>query len=159
MGKSKLGLLMAVAMLVASCASIPPPEAESKKCSDTPRGAIHTFFQGIRDFSIGLLRAVTPEGSSLYGIFGNNDERRGKEVLRQIIAHPEVAGEGGSCACSLLDTVNTPDPFVKIVVVKRVVTVGDDLHDYKRRFLVRFDHYGGNCILSIEPIDPKWERI
>ncbi len=148
--------LLIVAVLAASCASTRREAA--KQCSSTPQSAISVFLQGIKEFSMALLEAMTPEGSSLYGIFGNNDKSRGREIVRQISANPEVVEEGGSCACSLLDMADTPDPNVKMVVVKRIVMVGDDPRDYKRSFHVRFES-NGNCILQIDLIDQKWERI
>ena len=158
------GLLLAVAVLASSCASGPHPSADVpqrvtlKRCSDTPQDAISTFLQGIKEFSLTLLRAVTPEGLSLYKIFGGNDERRGKEVVRQISANPAVIGERGGCSCSLLSMTNTADPDEKIVAVKRMVSVGDDDFYYKRSFRVRFDSRG-NCILAVEPVSQKWERM
>ncbi|MDO8492505.1 MAG: hypothetical protein Q7S34_02605 [bacterium] len=160
-----MGFIMAVSVLMTSCASDPnsrteevPGETVVKQCSSTPQGAISTFLQGIKELSFALLRAVIPEESSLYGVFGNNDERRGREVIRQISAHPEISGEGGSCACEPLSVTDTVDRNEKIVVVKRVVVVNDDLVEYKRAFRVRFGT-PGNCILTINPIDQKWERI
>lgn len=156
-------LVLVVAVLVASCASDSTFRADSetvkriKQCSDTPQNAISVFLQGIKEFSFALLEAMTPEGSSLYEIFGNNDKRRGREVVRQISANPEVVEEGGSCACSLLNMTDTPDPDVKVAVVKRAVMVGDDPRDYKRSFRVRFES-NGNCILQIDPMEQKWER-
>lgn len=156
-------LVLVVAVLAASCASDSTFRADSetvkriKQCSDTTQNAVSIFLQGIKEFSLALLEAMTPEGSSLYEIFGNNDKRRGREVVRQISANPEVVEEGGSCACSLLNMVDTPDPNVKIAAVKRVVMVGDDPRDYKRSFRVRFEPKG-NCILQIDPIGHKWER-
>ncbi len=155
--------LVAVAVLTASCASDSTFRADSevvkqriKQCSDTPQNAISMFLQGIKEFSLALLRAAIPEKSSLYGVFGNNDERRGQEIVRQISAHPEVIEEGGSCSCSLLSMRDTGDQNEKIVEVKRAVVIGDDLHNYKRAFRVRFEP-NGNCILQIDPIGPKWE--
>ena len=146
--------LLAIAVLAASCAS-GPTLRHDKQCSDTPRNAISVFLQGIREFSLALLEAMTPDGSSLYGVFGNNDVRRGREVVRQISANPEVVEEGGSCACSLLSMSDTRDQNMKIVSVKRSVMVGDDLRNYKRAFRVRFEP-SGNCILQIDPLDQKW---
>lgn len=156
-------LTIIFAALLASCASGPSPRTDSgsgtaKQCSDTPRDAISTLLRGITEFSLSLLRAVLPEGISLYGVFGNNDAQRGKEVVRQISANPEVSGESGSCTCSLLSIADTADPNEKIVVVKREVVVGDELHTYKRAFRARFEALG-NCILAIDPVDSRWERI
>ena len=147
--------LLVIAVLAASCAST--RREAVKKCSDTPQNAISVFLQGIKEFSLTLLEAVTPEGSSLYGIFGNNDRQRGREVVRQISANPEVVEEGGSCSCSLLSVKNAGDPNEKIVEVKRDVVVGNDLRNYKRAFFVRFEP-NGNCILQVDPIGQKWER-
>lgn len=148
--------LLAVAVLATSCAST--RHEAVKHCGDTPKNAVGVFLQGIKEFSLALLEAVTPDGSSLYGIFGNNDKSRGKEVVRQISANPEVVEEGGSCSCSLLSVKNTGDPNEKIVEVKRDIVVGDGLHNYKRAFRVRFEPRG-NCIVRIDLIDQKWERI
>lgn len=156
--------VLAVAVLAASCKSTtalrPYDEAakQAKQCSDTPKNAISVFLQGIKEFSLALLEATTPEGSSLYGIFGNNDTSRGKEVIRQISANPEVVEEGGSCMCSLLNMTDTSDPNVKMTTIKREVVVGEELRDYKRAFRVRFEPRG-NCILQIDPIGQKWERF
>lgn len=147
--------LVLVAILAASCASI--PREAVKQCSDTPQNAISVFLQGIKEFSLTLLRAVIPEESSLYRVFGNNDERRGREVVRQTSAHPELSGEGGGCSCSFLSMKDTSDPNEKIVEVKRDVVIGDDLRNYKRFFRVRFES-DGNCVLQIDPIGQKWER-
>lgn len=152
-------LVLVVAALSASCASDSSFRANSeaaKQCSDTPQKAVSIFLQGIEESNIALLDSVTLDGSSLYGIFGNNDKRQGREVIRQISANPEVVEEGGSCTCSLLYMIDTPDTNVKIAAVKRIVIVSDDLRDYKRPFRVRLSN--GNCILQVDPIDQKWER-
>lgn len=157
---SSMIVILAVAVLTTSCASVSTFRADGeavKQCSDTPQNAISMFLQGIKEFSLALLEAVTPEGSSLYGIFGDNDKRRGKEVIRQISANPEVVEEGGSCTCSLLNMTDTSDPNVKMATIKREVVVGEELRDYKRAFRVRFEPRG-NCILQIDPIGQKWER-
>ena len=148
--------LLIVAVLVASCAST--RREAVKQCSDTQQNAISVFLQGIADFAFAPLLAMIPEESSLYGVFGNNDARRGREVVRQISANPEVVEEGGSCACSLLSITDTADPHEKTVEVKRLVVVDDDLRSYKRAFRVRFQQ-DGNCILQINPTSQKWERI
>ena len=151
--------LVLVAILTASCASIPREAVKPvKQCSDTPQNAISMFLEGIRWSNKTLLEAATPDGSSLYRIFGNNDEKRGKEVVRRIVANPEVVEEGGSCSCSPLSVKDTDDPNEKIVEVKRDVFVGDDLRNYKRAFRTRFEPKG-NCILQIDLIDKKWERM
>lgn len=158
------GFLIAASVILASCATSPnlstdsPTMAEEKQCSDTPRDAISTFLRGIKEFSLALLRAVTPKGVSLYRVFGNDDEERGQEVVKQISENPEVMGASRSCTCSLLSMADTADPQVKIVVIKRLAMADDDLRDYKRAFRVRFAPQG-NCILAIESIDAKWERI
>lgn len=156
----QLMLVVAVSALVASCASDPSSRAGAppKQCSDTAQNAISVFLQGIKELSIALLRAATPEGTSLYGVFGNNDERRGEEVILQMAAHPVNPKEGRSCYCSVLSMIDTTDPHIKIVVVKRTVTADEDMHDYKRTFRVRFQE-NGNCILNIDPVEQKWERI
>jgi len=153
------GLAIAVSILTASCTSGPALRQESvKQCSDSPRNAISIFLQGIKELSLSLLNAVTHEEDSLYGIFGNRDESRGKEVVRQIAANPEVSGANGSCACSFLSIADTDNPNAKIVWVKRIVTADDDsVHNYKRSFRVRFEPHS-HCILSVEPIESKWER-
>ena len=162
MKRFMLGVFMVLAVSVASCTTGPRLSAdgtpETKRCSDTPANAVSAFIQGIRELSLALLRAVTPEGSSLYGIFGNNDEQRGERIIRQMVAHPEDPTEGGSCTCSVLGVTDTADPQVKIVVIKRATMVGDDFRDYKRSFRVRFEELG-NCILNIDPIEQRWERI
>lgn len=163
MKRFMLGLLVALSMGAASCTTnhrIGTEGApEVKQCSDTPKNAINIFLQGIKEFSLSLLRAVTPEGSSLYGIFGNNDEERGQEVIRQMAAHPINPKEGGSCVCSVLSMTDSDEPQTKVVVVKRVVMTADgDLEDYKRSFRVHFEGHG-NCILHIDPVESKWERI
>ncbi len=153
------GFLLAISVLLMSCAGVPPETGSVKQCSDTPHDAISTFLRGIRELSLSLLRAVTPKGTSLYKVFGGGyDEHRGKEVIRQMSANPEVSGESGGCACSLLSMTDTADPAEKIVTIKRLVTAGDDMHDYRRAFRVRFDMHG-NCILAIDPVDSKWKRI
>lgn len=156
MKKLTVGLLLAVSVLAASCANI--PREAGKACSDTPQNAISTFLQGIKEFSIALLRAVTPEGVSLYKIFGNGDERRGQEVVRQMSANPAVIGERSGCSCGLLSMADTADPDEKIVVIKRMVSIGDDDLYYKKSFRVRFDPHG-NCILAVEPVKDGWERM
>ncbi|MFA6519940.1 MAG: hypothetical protein WCT41_03935 [Candidatus Paceibacterota bacterium] len=128
-----------------------------KMCSDSPHNAISVFVQGVKEFSIALLRAVTPDGMSLYKIFGSGDESRGKEVIREISEHPELSGGNRSCACKLLSMTDTADPNEKIVVIKRAATVEDDVRDYKRSFRVHFGD--GNCVLTVEPVESKWERI
>lgn len=159
-----LGSLMAISVLVASCATGPnqsadvPHKAEAKQCSDTPRNAITIFMQGLKEFSLALLNMVTHEKTSLREIFGGGDAQRGAEVVRQIAANPEVSGESGSCACSFLSMTDTDDPNRKIVWIKRVITVDDDVRNYRRSFNVQFETHS-NCILAINPIDTKWERF
>ncbi|MFZ2167829.1 MAG: hypothetical protein WAV50_03080 [Minisyncoccia bacterium] len=154
--------LLALSVLTASCASHPGLHTDvrtsSKQCSETQSGAIRTFIQGIGEFNLALLKAVTPDGTSLYEIFGNNDIKKGRELVRELSAHPEVSGADGSCTCSLLSFVDTVDPEEKIATVQRAVMVGDDLRNYTRAFRVRFDPQG-NCILSISPLDSKWKRL
>lgn len=164
MRKLAVGFFIAAAVLMASCATGPNQgadvshKAESKQCSDTQRNAITLFMQGLKEFSLALLNMVTHEETSLKEIFGGGDAQRGAEVVRQIVANPEVSGESGSCACSFLSMTDTDDPDRKIVWVKRVIAGDDDVHDYKRSFNVQFETHS-NCILAIDPIDTKWERI
>lgn len=144
-------------IFVTSCASFRP----EYKCSDSPQNAVSTFLKGMAEFSISLLRAVIPKDASVFGVFGNGDEERGREVIKELVAHPEFLEEDKGCLCSLYQKIeDTLDPQEKIVVIKRVTFVGkeqDEKRDYKRSFLVRFDQRG-NCITSITPTD-KWERI
>ena len=154
MNKLKLGLLI-VALFLTSCATIPRDD-RIKQCSDTPHSAVVGWFHGIAERSMDILRALIPDGASVFGVF---DEKRGQEIVRQILANP-ISGESGGCACTLLSIIDdASDPRVKIVTVKRVlIDDDDDQRSYKRAFRVRFD-YHGNCILSIISIDSKWERI
>lgn len=150
-------LFVATTLLVASCAHI-PHEGSIKQCSRSPHDAVHMFFSAVREFSFTILNALIPDESSLKKVFGNNDEHRGSETIHQVLAHPEIRGEGQSCACTLSSMTDTADPNEKIIVVKRTATVEDDVRDYRRAFRVRFEP-NGNCILSITPIDSKWERV
>ncbi|MDP1690125.1 MAG: hypothetical protein Q8L52_02920 [bacterium] len=149
---------IAALMLVASCATTVRHEGEIKQCSDTPRNAVARWFRGVAEMSITVLHALIPDGASIFDVFDNGG-KRGQEIVRQILANP-VSGARGGCACTLLSppTDDPSDPHVKIVTVKRVVEVGDDDYIFKRAFRVRFDSRG-NCILGIDSIDPKWERI
>ena len=155
-------LTLAAALLLASCASGPglreddQPET-AKQCGNTPRRAASTLLQGVGEMSIGLLRSVIAKGASLFGIFGNgDDEELGRKVVARIVANPAVAGASGSCECSLLSIEDTAEKNEKVIMVRRHVTVDDELIDFKMAFLV---HFGvGNCIMSIKPIS-KWERM
>lgn len=149
--------LLVLSVLVASCAS-GPSIRNDRQCSDTPRSALGKFFQGIAEVNFGLIGEAILDGISVWRVFGDSDGRRGKEVVRQIAANPEIASEDGSCDCSLLSMTDTSDPDVKLVVVKRTVMVQDDARDYKRAFHVRFEPRG-NCILTVDSIDTKWERM
>ncbi|MDO8594683.1 MAG: hypothetical protein Q7R93_04200 [bacterium] len=151
-----VGILLAVSVLVASCATGPGVRSD-KQCSDTPHSAVRTFIEGIREFSLALLNAVIPENTSTIGVFAKGNRALGEKVVHQILEDPEVAGEKG-CVCSLLSVSDTTDPQKKEVVVKREVVVGKNVHNYKWAFMVSFSS-PGNCILSIDRIDKKWERI
>lgn len=165
MRRLRLLLVLPMMVLVAGCAVFtggrPGHLDETSgeyRCSDSPKNSVTTFLRGFKEFSISLLRSVVPENVSLWAVFGNNDETRGQEVVKQITAHPEVAGANRSCACSLYSITDTADPQEKIVVIKRVSLVDDDVRDYKRAFLVHFVP-GSNCITAVNSIDPKWERM
>lgn len=151
------GVLLAVSVLVASCATDPTSIRSDKQCSDTPHGAIRTFIEGIVKFSITLLNAVVPDEISTIGVFANGNRALGEKVVHQILEDPEVAGEKG-CACSLLSITNTADPQKKEVAVRREVVVGNNIRNYKWAFMVSFSS-PGNCIMSIDRIDKKWERM
>ena len=70
-----------------------------------------------------------------------------------------VSGVREGCDCTPLSTVDDPsDSRIKIVTAKRRLYVDDDRHDYRRAFRVTFD-LPGNCITSIESVDPTWNRI
>ena len=145
----------AVAVLVASCATNARHDDSIKQCSDTPQNAVVQWFRGVAETDIGVLRGLIPDGASIYEVF---DKERGQEIVRQIMANP-VSGESDGCACTPLSiTDDASDSRIKIVTVKRVLYVNDDRLSYKRAFRVHFDPHG-NCIVSIESIDPKWERI
>lgn len=154
---------LVVSMLVASCATTSittenVARESTKECSGEQRNALTMFLQGMAELDLSLMREAVAEGMSLFGVFGDSDARRGREVVRQIAANPAVVGEGGSCTCSLLDMSDTADPNVKIIRLKRLVTVGDDLREYKRTFRVRFAPHG-NCILTIDSVDTEWIRM
>lgn len=158
MGRSVVLALLAVSVLVASCAYIPHGD-ELRMCSDTPKNSLSAFMRGIADGSIWILRRLIPEDSSLTGVFGDGDEKRGGEIIRQIAASPEMKNSGGSCACHLVSLTDSgSDSQVKIALVERN-EVDDDghLYKYRRHFSVRFDL--GNCISGVNSIDPKWERM
>jgi hypothetical protein len=148
--------LLLVAVLVASCASI--PREAVKQCGDTPRNALDKLLQGITEANVPLIFEALADGISATEVFGDSEGRRGKEAIRQITANPEVEEEGGSCTCSTLDMTDTPDSNKKIAVIKRIAMVGDDPREYKRPFLVSFDQ-PGNCIRSADTTDQKWGRI
>lgn len=154
--KRHLLALIAVSVLVASCATGLNVRSD-KHCSDTQHGAVRTFIEGIVEFSIALLNAVVPDEISTIGVFANGDRALGRKIVHQILEDPEVAGEKG-CVCSLLSIVDTADPQKKEVVVKREVLVDKEMHNYKWAFMVSFNS-PGNCIVRIDRIDKKWERI
>jgi|SRR3989344_352231 len=156
MRKLMLGILLVASVLVASCATGPSTRGD-KQCSDTPHSAVRTFIEGIREFSLALLSAVVPDEISTIGVFARGNRALGEIVVHQILEDPEVAGEKG-CVCSLLSVTDTADPQKKVVVIKREVVVGNGVHNYKWAFTVSFSS-PGNCILSIDRIDQKWERI
>ncbi len=148
--------LIVLSVLVASCATGPSIRSD-KQCSDTPHSAVRTFIEGIREFSLALLNAVIPGEVSTFGIFAKGNRALGEKVVHQILEDPEVAGEKG-CVCSLLSVADTADPQKKVVVVKREVVVDRSVHNYKWAFMVSFSS-PGNCILNIDRIDQKWERL
>ncbi len=161
-----LPLIVAASLSLASCASFMNPKGDAprhgesvKQCGDTPRDVVRDFFQGMKEMSLSILRGTIFQDRSLYRVFGKDDERRGEAVVRELIAHPEIVGAGGSCACSLLSIERTDDPAKRIVWVKRITTTadGEDIHLHRRSLLVTFDLVG-NCILDIERREHRWER-
>ena len=155
----RLGILLAVSVLVASCASVPRGDENNiKMCSSSPVETLFKFFEGIADGFSGRdkARAMT-RNDSITGVFGKGDERLGAEIIRQIAASPEMKNKGGSCACRVIfPLIDTSDPHVKIALVKRDEATDDDLFKYKRHFSVQFEPRG-NCILGVEAVEPKWE--
>lgn len=148
------------AVLVAGCAALQPEHEGIEKCSNSPKNSVTVFLRGMSEFSLGLLRSVTPKGSSLWKVFGDGNEKRGEAVVRELIKHPELTDGTKGCLCSLLQMQNTADPHEKIVTIKRITFDDDDReHDYRRSFLVRFDSDGGNCITRIDAVEKKWVRI
>src|SRR3989344_4064858 len=148
---------VATSILLSSCATTARDDGSIKQCSDTPHNAVVQWFRGIAETSIGILLALIPDGASIFGVFDNKVDR-GQEIVRQILANP-VSGENEGCACTPLSIIDdTSDPRVKIVTVKRIFYIDDNRYDYKRAFRFRFNSHG-NCIVSIESIDPTWNRI
>ncbi|MCR4333685.1 MAG: hypothetical protein NUV60_01530 [Patescibacteria group bacterium] len=162
---SRLLFVIPLVLFIAGCAvftggsnEYPDETPRQHVCSDTPKNAVTTFLLGFREFSLSLLKSVVPENVSLWAVFGNNNEERGQEVVKQITAHPEIAGANRSCSCSLYSITDTKDPQEKVVVIKRVSLIEDDVREYTRAFSVRFVS-GSNCIISVDSIDTKWERM
>jgi len=96
----RLTLTLLSAILVVSCASDPNLRTETphrivKQCSATTRNAISEWFRGIAEMSINALRALIPDGASVFEVF-SNEGKHGQEIVRQILAHP-VSGERGLC--------------------------------------------------------------
>ncbi|OGG76268.1 hypothetical protein A2950_01485 [Candidatus Kaiserbacteria bacterium RIFCSPLOWO2_01_FULL_55_19] len=150
-------MTVAASILLSSCATTVRDDGSIKQCSDTPRNAVVQWFRGVAETSIGILRALIPDGASIFGVFDNKGER-GQEIVRQILANP-VSGENDGCACTLFSVIDdTSDPHTKIVTVKRMFYIDDDRYNYTRAFRVRFNSHG-NCIVSIESVDPTWNRI
>ena len=154
----RLFISLATPILLASCASSVRHDGSIKQCSDTPQNSIAQWFIGVAARDTGILRALVPDGASLFETFSNNKGERGQAIVYQIFAHP-VTGKDDGCECTLLSiTDDTPDSRIKIVAVKSVLYVDDEQRSYKRVFRVHFDPHG-NCITSIESIHPKWERM
>jgi len=151
--------LLATAVLVSACATVHVNGNSVHQCTDSPKSTVAAFVQGIADFHLRLIESMT-EGGSVLEAFGNGDKRRGKKVIDELLAHPELLDGKKGCACKELRTQDTADPKEKIVVMKRTVLVDnddDEMRDYQRAFLVRFG--SGNCVLWITPIDPHWVRL
>lgn len=160
MKKLVLGILMAVSVLVASCASVSGmrTSASLRQCSDTPNDTISMLFQGITDGNFSLIGKAIADSVSGFGAFGDGDSRRGQEIVKQIAEHPEILGEEGSCACIPLSMVKTSDPDVWDVVTQREAFVGDELRKYKMEFKFTFES-NNNCIFRVNSIGQKWERM
>ena len=147
-----------VSLLLASCAMQGIKEISVGQCSDSPENTATQFLRGLKEMSLELLRAMTPEGLSMYAIFGAGDSARGKAVIAQLIAHPEILGGTRGCRCALIELRDTPVPTKKIVVVERLVAIDDDTdHTYRITLLVEFDPRG-NCVTAIAALN-QWERM
>ncbi len=151
----RLLITLAVPIFVASCATNARHDGSIKQCSDTPQKAIAQWFVGVAERDADILRALIPDGASIYEVFSTNGQA--EEIIREIVADP-ISGKHEGCACTPVSTIDDPsDSRIKIVTVKRTVYVDDVRHGYKRAFRVTFDP--GNCILDIKRIYPKWERM
>ena len=162
--------IVAASLSLASCASFTNPRGDTpaetasvKYCGSSPRDVVRDFFEAMKtalmEFNLAPLRAMLPDGKTLYEVFGHDDEKLGRKVVDEIIAHPEIAGGSKGCVCSLLAVERTDDPNERIVWAKRIVTTVDgDINFHRRSFRVRFQPVG-NCPLGITPIEPRWERM
>lgn len=157
--RSMLGILVII-FTASGCAFLMGGGTTTAQCSDTPRNAVETFLRGIAEFSIKLLKAVILPGMPIFGVFGDGDPERGKEIVRQLVRHPEVSmGDGdASSVFAFVSMDDTADEQVKRVVLEREEEVGEKFHTYQRAFLVRFDPRG-NCIMAVRPADAAWSRV
>lgn len=155
-----IGVVMIVSSVAFGCASIQRAGYIARQCSDTPKNAVLTLLQGLAEMSILLIKAVIIEGVSAFFVFGDGDSVQGREVIKQLIRHPEVADAESDCDCSLKTMADTGDPDIKLVTIIRRTAGGDGQQEwlYERTFKVRFEP-NGNCIAAVNSTDPEWIRI
>jgi len=151
------GIVLLGVLLFAGCAMVVrQPAVEGKRCGDTPQHVILIFLQGIAEFSLRLIKAVIPEGISAFAVFGDGDPKRGQEVVRELLRHPEVSAESETGSTYELEQiVETQAPEKFVVAVRRET---EDGQVYTRSFLVRLD-VTVNCILNVKPLGPHWTRV
>ncbi len=145
-------------MTASGCAFFARGGSPAVRCSETPRSAVETFLQGMAELSIRLLKAVILPGIPIFAVFGDGDSERGKEIVRQLVKHPEVGDKGASSVFTFVSIGDTTDRQEKRVIVEREEEVGDEFRTYQRAFLVKFES-DGNCISAVRPEGPQWTRV
>ncbi len=172
-GKRIIGITVTALLLLTGCALIRSggDTLKPRSCGDSPKSAIAKFMQGITELSLTPIRAAIAEGVSIWSVFGGGDDAKGREIIKQLVRHPEVL-EPDSDYGRIFDLVEVEDlgNGESRVLLERedIVTTrpGGRLDReprevekvFRRSFLVRFQP-GTNCITAVRSPDPAWTRV
>ena len=165
--------LLILLVLLAGCATMSqPPGRTAKHCSDSPQGAVVRFLEGIIWWSLAPIRLVIAEGTTILGVFGGGDAKKGWEIAKQLYHHPEVLdgiSEAGIQRLEPVELAELGNGETRVLLEREDAVsryaderrLGDPREvvekKFRRNFAVRFQE-GTNCITAVRAMDPKWVR-
>ena len=173
MGAKRYGIILLAITLVGGCGwALNKDEARvsAKACSDAPQTTIERFLKAVAQFSFDIIQVLVPDGISPFAIFGGGDRSRGKEVVMELIRHPEPLGPGISVGMDAaldekhpIERVSEDEWMVPVIRADVIANDDPDKHDpeivreYRRVFRARID--SANCLRAVQSIDHAWQRV